>query len=157
MAAHARVAAWRASHTKPPPFTAAPPPCVAARPQERGYNALWLYRVRDCWARDITTIHADSSVLTQESESLTVTGLSIEARRTRANDIPNEYNERADADGHWGVGATHTFDLLVDGFETHCRVGGRAGGCMRVAVLQACSLGGCLASMQACSPVPDPN
>lgn len=133
--------------------------------QERGYNAVFFDKVRDCWARDIRTMHADSSLLfyreasrgggwgggmghlaqlvqqrhcegcllflllpgmrlppCAESEASTITGLSVEARKTRANDIPNVYNEPADADGHWGVGAQHTFDLLVDGFKTSCKV-----------------------------------
>ena len=50
--------------------------CCAAAPQrplrlppspaqEKGYNGVWLNQVRDCWVRDIRTIHADSTVLTQ--------------------------------------------------------------------------------------------
>ena len=34
------------------------------------------------------------------SESITVTGLSIEAVKTRSNNIPNIYNEPTNADGH---------------------------------------------------------
>jgi hypothetical protein len=35
--------------------------------------------------------------------SSTVTGVRISASKTRANKIPNRFNERADRDGHWGV------------------------------------------------------
>lgn len=54
------------------------------------------------------------------ASALTVSGIRISASKTRANNIPNKWNERADADGHWGVQHTHSFDVLVTNFVITC-------------------------------------
>lgn len=39
------------------------PPCPYLHPQEKGYNAVEFYNVYDCWARDIASVNADSTVV----------------------------------------------------------------------------------------------
>ncbi|EFN59950.1 hypothetical protein CHLNCDRAFT_133034 [Chlorella variabilis] len=80
---------------------------------ERGMNAVELSDVRDCWVRNIATINADNTVLMQGVTSSTIVGVTISASKTRANRIPNQYKERADRDGHWGIEFAHSFDVLV--------------------------------------------
>lgn len=87
---------------------------------EKGYNAIEFVAVRDCWARDIRTINADSGVLINTASAVTVSGIRMQVSRTRKNDIPNAYDETTNSDGHWGVQYTHSFDVLMEKFDIRC-------------------------------------
>ncbi|KAI3429363.1 hypothetical protein D9Q98_005458 [Chlorella vulgaris] len=89
---------------------------------EKGWNAVEVTDSRDCWVRDIHTINADNSVTMNGVTSSTVTGVRISASKTRANKIPNRFNERADRDGHWGVEYAHSFDIMVTGVDVRCQL-----------------------------------
>ncbi|KAL4458833.1 hypothetical protein ABPG75_013698 [Micractinium tetrahymenae] len=87
---------------------------------EKGWNAVYLTEASDCWVRNIGTVNADNVVLIYGSTGITVSGVRMEVSKTRANNIPNRFNERADADGHWGVEFGHSFDILVQGLDVRC-------------------------------------
>lgn len=87
---------------------------------ERGWTAVEFSEVYDCWARDIATINADNTVVMSGSTSVTVSGVLIEMSKTRANTIPNAFDETADRDGHWGVHHARSFDVLVRDFDVRC-------------------------------------
>ncbi|KAL4421260.1 hypothetical protein ABPG75_010551 [Micractinium tetrahymenae] len=87
---------------------------------EKGYNVVEFYNVFDCWARDIASINADSTVVMTAATCVTVSGVRIEVTKSRANDIPNSFNEPANRDGHWGVHHGRSFDLLAEGVDVRC-------------------------------------
>ena len=53
-------------------------------------------------AADVHGVKA-SLLLSAGVTSSTIVGVTISASKTRANRIPNQYKERADRDGHWGI------------------------------------------------------
>ncbi|KAL4418954.1 hypothetical protein ABPG77_001776 [Micractinium sp. CCAP 211/92] len=84
---------------------------------ERGWNAIEIQAARDCWVRDIEIINPDSGVLLNYlASSITVTGIKIWYTKTRANHIPNPYGETTDADGHWGLVYSVSYDALFSNF-----------------------------------------
>ncbi|EFN50959.1 hypothetical protein CHLNCDRAFT_141582 [Chlorella variabilis] len=92
---------------------------VPGRLQERGWNGVELMSVRDCWVRDIEIINPDSGVVVNWMASAsTVTGIRISYTKTRANSIPNRFNEDARTDGHWGMMyGGYCYDMLFTDFH----------------------------------------
>lgn len=83
---------------------------------ERGWNAVELEGVGDCWARDIEAVNPDSGILINRAASITVTGVTISYTKTRANDIPNPFRQPTNADGHWGICYSISHDCLMENF-----------------------------------------
>jgi hypothetical protein len=67
---------------------------------ERGYNALYLTDLRDSWVRDLAIHNADSAILSDDSERLTLTGISLTGRN-----------------GHYGIHLGDVEQVLVRNFD----------------------------------------
>jgi hypothetical protein len=67
---------------------------------ERGYNALYLTDLRDSYVRDLVIHNADSAVLSDDSERLTLTSISLTGRN-----------------GHYGIHLGDVDQVLVRDFD----------------------------------------
>lgn len=80
--------------------------------REKGYNALSLYKVSQCWLRNIEIRNADFGLALEETNFCTVQNLRLTVSADRAR-TP----EARGASGHHGIDIGHGTENLVTGFD----------------------------------------
>jgi hypothetical protein len=84
--------------------------------REKGYNALSLSKVSQCWVRDIEIKNADFGLALAHTNFCTVQNLRLTVSADRAKS-----REARGASGHHGIDIGHGAENLVTGFDVETR------------------------------------